>query len=142
MESARQYIRLFFVIAVLSLPTSAALLYHHVTKDPFFRPLGITKEQLASVAGQTEFVSIAVHVDWGGERAGGTTRAELRKLISDTLYTRTDDYFFKFRDVPGKRIGVTFVVGPNRYGPYPPARLIDGIGPALAALKMTKKGRR
>jgi len=141
MNSSRNYIFLFVFCIFLALPAAGVNVLYYLTKDPSLRPLGITREKMAEVDGQTEFISIFVHVDWGRERTGGTTKADLRQMVSDAFFHRTDDYIFKFKDVPGDEIGVTFVIGPNRYGPYPPSRIIEGIVPALVALDMTKKAR-
>ena len=127
---------------VLALPAVGVGVLYYLTNDPSLRPLSITREKLADIDGQTEYTLIFVHVNWGRERVGGMTKADLRKMISDTLFYRTDSYIFKFQEVTGDAISVTFVVGANRYGPYPPSRAVDGIIPALVALDMTRNTNR
>ncbi len=142
MGDYRYVILIIAICLILTLPAAGVGVLYYYTNDPSLRPLAITREKLADIDGQTEYTLIFVHVDWGQEREGGMTKAEFRAMISDTLFFRTDDYIFKFKDVPGDEVSVTFVVGPNRYGPYPPARAIDGIVNALVALDMTRNARR
>jgi hypothetical protein len=58
-------------------------------------------------------------------------------VIANTLKHQTEFYRFEFHDMPGGRIDVTFVVGPNSYGPFPPSRMVAGVNSALVALRMT-----
>jgi len=139
MTATQRYVMVAAIVLFAALPAGGAFLYHHFTQDPLFQPLGLTREKLAELDGQTEFVSIGVHVDWGVERTEGMTKAELRELVAYAFAPRIDELYFKFLDVGGEEIGITFVVGPNRYGPYPPHRMIDGIAPAAVALQMTQR---
>ncbi len=139
MSALQRYVMVAIFILVVALPGGGAFLYYHFTKDPLFQPLGITRERLAEVDGQTEFVSIGVHVDWGRDRTEGMTRMELRELVAYAFAPMIDEIYFKFLDADGDQIGVTFVVGPNRYGPYPPHRMVEGIVPASVALQMTQR---
>ena len=135
--SIRKYVPLIAILTVVTFPALLMTIAFYITDNPSLRPLSVTVEKLAILEGSTDDVAIYVHVDWGQDRTGTATKADLHKLVSDVLGRRTDNYVFRFNDVPGDRIGVTFVVGPNRYGPYPPARMLDGIAPALVALDMT-----
>jgi len=135
--SIRKYVPLMAILTVVTLPAILMTIAFYITENPTLRPLGVTQEKLAVLEGQTNSIAIYVYVDWGRDRTGTATKADLHKMVSDVLVRRTDNYVFRFNDVPGDRIGVTFVVGPNRYGPYPPARILDGIIPALVALNMT-----
>lgn len=141
MALGRRIFALLAIFVVAALPAALAFLYYHFTQNPLMQPLGITREKLAAVEGQTEFVSIVVQVDWGQDRDGGVTQAEFRETLTRAFATRTDEVVFRFSDVPGKAIGVTYVVGPNRFGPYPLNRAVDGIVPATVALAMTKEFR-
>lgn len=142
MTGYRNYLFLFAIYGILALPAAGVLVLYYFTKNPNLQPLGITREKLADVEGQTDYISIFVHVDWGQDRTSGMTKSDLRETIANVFSHRTGSYVFKFKDVPGDAIGVTFVVGPNRYGPYPPFRMIEGIPPALIALDMTLKASR
>ena len=138
MNGIRQYVVLFAIVISLTLPAIGALILYKITKDPYLRPLGLTKEEAATVDGPAEAISIGIQVSWGVDQ-DSLTKDDLRQLISRTLSFRTEAFHFDFDDVHGTEIGVTFVVGPNRYGPFPPNRLIDGIVPALAALEYTQQ---
>ena len=73
MSAFQRFVMVSIFILVVALPGGGAFLYYHFTKDPLFQPLGITRERLAELDGQTEFVSIGVHVDWGRDRTDGMT---------------------------------------------------------------------
>ena len=139
MSAVQRYIMVAVFILVVALPGGGAFLYYHFTKDPLFQPLGITRERLAELEGQTEFVSIGVHVGWGRDRTEGMTKTKLRELVAYAFAPMIDEIYFKFEDVQGEEIGVTFVVGPNRYGPYPPNGIVEGVVPASVALRMTQR---
>ena len=141
MAAKRRILILLAVILIPALPAAGSLLFYHFTKNPLLRPLGITREKLAEMDGQTDFLSIMVHIDWGEEQTDGPSKSQVREFISDVFSTRTDEVAFKFTDVPGDDMAITFVVGPNRYGPYPPDQMIEGVIPSTIALEMTKKVR-
>ena len=67
------------------------------------------------------------------------TQASLRDAIAATLKPQTELYHFEFDSQQGEQIGVTFIVGPNRYGPFAPAQMTAGIKSALIALRMTNR---
>ena len=139
MSASRRYLMLLAIVLIVALPGGGAYLYYYLTDDPLLQPLGLTRERLAEIEGQTEFLSIMVHVDWGQDRAGGITQVEFRDLLRVAFSTRTDEIVFKFNDVPGHDIAVTYVVGPNRFGPYAPGEMVQGIHPSWVAFEMTKK---
>lgn len=142
MASNRRYALLFAIIACAALPATSAYVLYEVTDNPTLRPLGITQERLARVnGGATDGVSIVVEVAWGADRTGGISQRELRQTISRTLAPRTDNFVFRFDEVPGSGLGITFRVGVNSYGPFPQERMIDGIVPSLIALDATKRAR-
>ena len=141
MAEYRNYLLLFGLPIVIALPAVAIYTYAQITDDPRLRPLGITREKLSIVEGESEFLSIIVRVDWGRDHVGRMTKEDLHQTIAGTLVFRTDDFYFKFNDVPGTDIKVTFDVGHNSFGPYSPKQLIGGIIPALRALDVTKKAR-
>jgi len=130
---------LIAILVVVTLPAAGMSIMYYFTQNPNLRPLSITQEKLAAIENPDRSALMTVHVDWGQELSGTATKADLRDLVAGVLGRRTDNYTFKFNDVPGDRIGVTIVVGPNRYGPYPPNQIMNGIVPALVALDMTLK---
>lgn len=133
--------RLVLAAIALIVPAAGAKLAYHITGDPYFQPLGLTQERLAEFNQQSEFLAIGIHVAWGRDRTSEVTQADLRELIASVVHRRTDDYYIRFHDAPGRDVEITLVVGPNRYGPYPPARFVDGIEPAVVALRATRQAR-
>lgn len=125
---------------VLALPALGLFVAHKITDNPLLQPLGLDKDSIAEYERSATNASIFVHVNWGTEHPGTPTQQDLRNLVSSGMVNRTDNYVFRFKDVPGTKAEVTFVVGPNSYGPYPPASMINGIIPALAALELTQRG--
>ena len=141
MLARRRYTLLFVIVFLTALPGGGAYLFYHFTKNPLLQPLGLTRERLAEIDGEAQYISIIVHLEWGRDYDGEMSHTELREIIRTAFYNRTDEVVFKFREVPGDEIGVTFVVGPNRYGPYAPHEMIEGIVPATVALEMLKDAR-
>lgn len=141
MELRRRYGLLFVIVLCTALPAISAIVLYKITDDPTLRPLGITRERLAFEEGETNSVSILVSVGLGQDRPPGPDEADLRRLIGGVLATHTNDFVIRFNEQSGTEIGVTFVVGPNRYGPYATNQMLDGIVPALIALDMTKRAR-
>ncbi len=131
MSEFRQYLIFAGAIFLLALPAFGALALYKFTNNPYFRPLGISKDAVAAVDGQTSAVSIEIQVRWGINSRSSLSKVELRELISDTFSTRTDAFHFDISEVEGDNVRVTFIVGPNRYGPYPPGRMVDGIIPRV-----------
>ncbi len=142
MNARRRYTMLFVIVFLAALPGGGAYLFYHFTKNPLLQPLGLTRERLAEIEGEGQYISIIVHLEWGRDYAGEMSHTELREIIRTAFFNRTDEVVFKYKEVPGDEIGVTFVVGPNRYGPYPPNRMIDGIIPSTVALEMLKEARK
>ncbi|UYV38517.1 hypothetical protein N4R57_05460 [Rhodobacteraceae bacterium D3-12] len=142
MNDKYAFIRPALVILFLAAPAVSLKVVSTYSNDPYLQPLHITKESLAAAAMGDDFdglAAIRVDVDWGQGFDGAMTRDRLRQMLSATLDAQTDYFMFKFRDVPGNRIGVSFTVGANHYGPYPPGGLTDGLYLALTALRMTNK---
>ena len=139
MDSNRNLIRIILAILFLAAPALTIRFISSYYNAPHLQPLGITKENLAAVEGGKQgdgMASIDVRIGWGRDFKGKLTQEKLRQLIEETLDHQTEYYHFMFDDMPGEEIEVTFVVGGNRYGPYPPSRMIDGMTPALIALRM------
>ena len=127
------------LIICVALPAGGALALYYFTGNPLLRPLGITQEKLADVDASPENASIMVEVKWGRDHKGRLTQSDVRCHVADAFKTNTDDFFFRFLEVEGETIGISFVVGSNRYGPYPPGRIINGMIPSLVALEMVKQ---
>ncbi len=133
-------IRVILAITIVSAPALAARVLSEYYDVQYMQPLAVTKESVAAFEEATEgdgFTVIDVHVAWGEDRQGSLTKEDLRERISATLIHQTEFFRFDFNDLPGQDIEVTFNVGPNSYGPFPPNQMAQGIKSALVALKMT-----
>ena len=124
---------------LVALPAGGALLLYYFTGDPLLRPLGITQEKLADVEATPGKASIMVKVHWGIDQVNGPSKSDIRWRVSQAFRTNTDEYYFRFADTPGDQIGISFVIGANRYGPYPADRFINGMIVALEAQRMINK---
>ena len=113
MNGFRQYAVYGLAIVILALPAIGSLALYELTQNPYLRPLGISKDDVAAVDGQTEAISIEVGIQYGVDRNRFPSKAELRQIITDTFSTRTDAFHFVYTDVAGEVIAVTFSVGPN-----------------------------
>ena len=135
----------FFLIAIplfMAIPAIAMLLLYYFTENPQLRPLGITKQEIAVFEGQGKALAIKIDVDWGQDRTSGITKVELQNRIANTMSFRTDDFDFRFNDVPGEDVAITFSVSHNRYGPYAPNDIIEGIRTSLIALQAVQRARK
>ncbi|WP_299852349.1 hypothetical protein [uncultured Roseovarius sp.] len=133
-------IRLLVVALIPALPVAIVSIYSNLYEDPYLLPLEPTKINRAAVReGRVEedLATIEVNVGWGSDWTGSMTQVRLRELVAAVLEHRTEFYRFKFEDQPGEQVNITFVVGPNSYGPFPPDQMISGIKSALIALRMT-----
>lgn len=139
-ESSRNLMRAVTPVLVLAAPALALRFFSEYFDAPHLQPLGLTRENVAAVEGGydgAEFARVDVSVRWGQEWGGALTPSRLRELLAGALETQTNYYFITVEEVPGREIGVTFHVGPNSYGPFPPGQMTTGITSALMALKMT-----
>ncbi len=128
------------MIVAVALPGSSAYLYYRATKDPTLRPLAVTKEELAKTRGESHVVDIVVQIDWGRDVQASISRPDLERAIARTFDAFAVDHRFRHTDVAGDSVQITYVVGPNRYGPYTPPSAAQGIRAAVAAMKMAAPG--
>lgn len=124
------------LILAVALPATSAYTYYRATRDPTLRPLGVTKEEIAANAGEEHALDITVQVDWGRDTEFGVPPDELERALSRSLQAFDADHHFRFKDVPGDDVLVTYIVGYNRFGPYHPTQAAAGIRSALTALQM------
>ncbi len=140
MDKKGGIIRAVLIILVLATPAVSISIFSSYYDVPYLKPLGLTKENLAAAEmgrNGRDFARIDVQVGWGRDWAGTMTQARLRQVLAATLEQQTDFYHFEFEDKPGRQIDVTFIVGPNSYGPFAPGGMVAGIKSALIALRMT-----
>lgn len=142
------WLRPLIIILILAVPAVSLKVLSRFFDNPWLQPLDLTKEGLT---GSGDYVEpsdsdsgrgrIDVRIDWGRDRSRGPSRAQLKRSIAATLDARTDYYAFELVEVPGDGVAISFIVGPNSYGPFPPGGIDDGLSLALAALQMTRARR-
>lgn len=145
MTRPADWIRPAVILFVLAAPAVGVRIASHFSDDPYLQPLALTSERIASAGERREgegLAAVEVRVDWGRDWAGAMTQADLRGTIARSLASQTDLFWFRFRETEGKRVGVSFRVGPNIFGPYPPGGMRDGIHSALVALGATNGANR
>lgn len=138
MSGIRQYTLSAILIFSMALPAVGALALYWLTDDPYLRPLGITQEAVERGDDSSDAISIRVSVNYGADRVARPTQRELRQILQDAFAPHTDAFNIDVRRTSGDEISMTFVVGPNRYGPYSPATMVEGMTAALDALKYTQ----
>ena len=134
--------RVILIISFLALPAIGVRILSHYSSDPYLQPLALSAASMAGVEnerGGNKFSKIVVHVNWGRESNGRLTKEGLREQLTKTLTRQTELFQIKFYDIPGRGIVITFVVGPNSFGPFPPAQISDGLNSALIALRLTNR---
>ncbi len=138
MDGLKPHTTVFLMVLLVALPALGAMALYRYTKNPYLQPLGITQAKVEVVNQQTETVSIEVLIRHGVDRRASPSKSDVRKLISDALTTRTSAFFFKFEEMIGSEIDVTYIVGANRYGPLTLGEFAEGMKSALAALEYTR----
>ena len=133
-------IRVIAVVFCLAAPALSVRVLSELYGLQHLLPLGLIEQNLTAARknryGETS-ARIDVTVGWGRDWTGATTREKLRDVLTRTLNAQTKMYDIAFEDVPGDRIGVSFAVGPNIYGPFPPSQMARGLQTALVALRMS-----
>ena len=144
MRNPRTFFKVMLAVALLAAPAVSLHVLTNYYDAPHLQPLALTSETAAvldEAHGGGPFARIDVNVDWGTEWNETLTPEALRQKLVNTLKHQTNHYQFNFNDIPGDRVDVTFVVGPNSYGPFPPGGMISGITSALVALRTTNRAR-
>ncbi len=140
MDQNRSLTRALLVVVLLAAPALTIRAISEYNDDQNLLPLAQTREaRVGTYEGRESkgFARIDVRVDWPRGWTGAITQKSLKDVISNTLKHQTEYYRIEFVERVGEQIEVTFDVGPNRYGPFPPGRMLDGIETALVALRMT-----
>ena len=142
MNSTGNLIRVILIVFFLASPAVGIKILSMYSSDPYLQPLALTKQGVDAAEkdnGAGGHARIAIHVNWGRQVTGSLTREQLQHTLAATLRQQTELLYIEFHEAPGSKVDVTFVVGPNSYGPLPPARMIDGLNSALIALRMTNR---
>lgn len=137
MVRERGYITFIIAILLLTLPSAASLAYYYMTKNPWFRPLGITKETLQAFSGGSgsgeEVVAI---VNWDSTRAGQVTQRDMYNVLAGAFGAKGVDVRVTFTPSTSGTF-VTYKIGSSTIGPYPQGRAAEGIIAAVAAYRMS-----
>jgi len=134
MTQRQRYTYVLLVIVFVTLPTAAALLWYHVSRDPNLRPLGITQQALRAYAGKSEGLEIIAVVDWVAP-GGGFSRAHLDTTLRRAFRAKGTDVRVEFREGRGAT-RVSFIVGKTVLGPYAVINASEGVAAAVEAFNM------
>ncbi|MBV7379701.1 hypothetical protein [Maritimibacter dapengensis] len=138
MKSRFSLVYVIGLIALIVLPTAVTLAVYHVTKDPNWRPLGVTEESLAAHArqsGRSEGVQIVAQVEWVGPVAARMSRRQFERSLTNAFRAKgVDVYVFFTSGIETTQ--VTYVVGYSRIGPFPVHRASQGVRAAVDAYHM------
>ena len=140
MNQNRSLTRALLVVVLFAAPALTIRAISEYYGDQNLLPLAQTRETRAETYEGSDskgFARIDVRVEWPRGWTGSMTQQSLKDVISNTLKHQTEYYRIEFIEQMGEQIEVTFDVGPNSYGPFPPGRMLDGIETALVALRMT-----
>lgn len=123
------------IVAVITLPTAAALGWYQITRDPELRPLGITREALRDYGIPGSGAEVTAYVDWPSARTDQSARQQLARDIAVSFAAKGVDVRVVFRSAEGTP-RITYVVGRSVLGPYPASRAAQGIEAAVEAYRM------
>ncbi len=132
------YVMLIIVIVVL--PTVAALGWYQVTRDPYFRPLGITREALRAYGVPGVGAEVVAYIDWPAAHAGHAARKQLAEDLAASFASKGVDVQLVFRDGTGST-RITYAIGNSVIGPYSTARAAEGVAAAVEAYRMNRARR-
>jgi hypothetical protein len=118
------------VAALIVLPAALSLSAYFITKNPNFRPLGITIDKLAEAG----LIS-----DSGDKSVTHASKGEYTKALESTFDILGTEVRVKFRTVPNTSdVSVTYLVGQSKIGPYPISQAANGVKAAVRAERMVK----
>jgi len=130
---------LFILLPAIALPEAAALMLDKYTDDPTFRPFGISKFSLSQSSEAHAMNEVLVRIDWGSGVPATIQRDDVGKRLGKALEVYDIEFRLKFSDNTGGEIGVTYIVGHNKFGPYLFQNASQGIPAALAAYRSMKE---
>jgi len=136
MRPARQnllYVSLIFLIVVL--PGALALGWYYYSRDPNFRPLGITREALRDYGVPGQGMDLIAYIDWPTAKADSPARKKLATNLAASFASKGVAARLIFRDTTGAA-QVTYVIGKSTIGPYPVSQAAQGISMAVEAYRM------
>lgn len=136
MKRTRQnlvYVSLIVLIVVL--PTVIALGWYQITRDPNFRPLGITREALRNFGDPSMGVDLIAYIEWPAAETESPARRKLAADLAASFAAKGVEPRLVFRTSNGAP-QVTYMIGKSVIGPYPVSRAAAGIEAAIDAYRM------
>lgn len=135
MPTRNSFAYLMLIIAVLVMPSAMSLTWYHFTKNPNFRPLGVTREALRAYTGShgegTILVAQVIWTDPDSDRG----QDGLARALVNAFAAKGVDLEVEF--LPGTgTTRVSYVIGTSVIGPYPASRAAQGISAAVDAYRM------
>ncbi len=134
-NTRRSLVYVMLIIAVVVMPTAVALGWYQFTRDPNFRPLGITREALRDYGVPGAGVDLIAYVDWPTAKAGHPARLKLGNDLTNSFASKGVEARIVFRDASGSP-QITYVIGKSVIGPFPASRAAEGIAAAVEAYRM------
>lgn len=123
------------IVLILTLPSAAALLRYAQTKDPTFRPLGITFEALQHWP-SNKGAEIVVQIYHDGQTSSRSVR-RFASAIRNSFATKGVACRIITNQHAGPGIQVYYIVGPTRIGPLRPNEASSHVNAAVQAFHMT-----
>ncbi|MHC0052123.1 hypothetical protein [Actibacterium sp. D379-3] len=135
---------LILVITVLfAAPAAISAYFYHLTKNPIFQPLGITKERLSQYGGDADGVEILTEIRWGDGQGSPPARQALAQAITNTFAAFGAETRIRHdRNDDRPDTTVSFRIGASFLGPYPAAEASLGIHPAINVFDMYREKER
>lgn len=134
----------FITIAALLVITPALfmVMLYHTTKNPLFRPLGITLERMIEAGQMSDRTLIITNITIGPDARDGQSLDAYREAFTKSFGGFNTETRVRFRNAErGSAITVHYEVGNSVIGPFPIARAADGIRSAVEAERMVTKQR-
>ncbi|WP_123793675.1 hypothetical protein [Pacificibacter maritimus] len=124
---------------LIILPAVIALSAYFITKNPHFRPLGITYEKLAEAGLIATSGEIVALISIGSQVKSNTQKNDIRNALNVAFDRYNAKVRVKFRDTPSDNtVSVTYIVGRSQIGPYPFSQAAKGIKASVRAERMVK----
>ena len=127
------------VVGLIVLPAVIALAAYYITKNPHFRPLGITTEKLSNADWESQSGTVIAEVTIGAGASPQSSQRDYSEALKTTFDRLGTDLRVDFLSKPNSsEITVTYIVGASRIGPYPIANAAAGVKAAVRAQRMAQ----
>lgn len=127
------------VIGLIVLPAMVALSAYYITKNPHFRPLGITTEKLINANLENQSGTVIAQVTIGANADPQASKRDYSEALKTTFDRLDTKLRVDFLSKPNSSdITVTYIVGASRIGPYPISNAASGVNAAVRAQRMAQ----